>query len=168
MKLTFRTRKTGLMADPQSKKSVESRVQNVKGCTARIVARFRAHLSNGHMMEYVWQNTHTDASKRIKQKDQCQTMGRLDSSVTFRHNGQQSSERLHKNKNKQEQRFNMGQIHEVRLAAGEKSLRKAPPRIHCCQPCRQSRSRCVLSTIDNLIWVVKGCCGCAPDVSWSA
>ena len=37
--------------------------------------------------------------------------------------------------------------------AGEKSLRKAPPCMHCCQPCRQSRSGRVLSTVANLIWV---------------
>ena len=43
------------------------------------------------------------------------------------------------------------QIHEGRLAAGEKSLRKAPPCMHCCQPCRQSRSRRVLFTVANLI-----------------
>ena len=97
MKLTFRTRNTGLMANP-IQKQVESRVQNRSGCTAPIVARFRAHLSNGHMMEYVWQDTHTDASTRNKQKDQCQTMGRLESSVTFRHNGQQSFECLHEQK----------------------------------------------------------------------
>ena len=108
MKLTFRTRKSGLMASPQSQKNVESRVQHRSGCTARVVARFKAHLSNGHMMEYVWQDTHTDASTRNKQKNQCQTMGRLESSVAFRHNGQQSSEHLHKNKNRQEQRFNHG------------------------------------------------------------
>ena len=48
----------------------------------------------------------------------------------------------------------MGQIHEGRLAAGEMSLRKAPPCMHCWQQCRQSRSRRVLSTVANLIWVV--------------
>ena len=47
----------------------------------------------------------------------------------------------------------MVQIHAGRLAAGEKSLRKAPPCMHCCQPCRQSGSRRVLSTVANLIWV---------------
>ena len=45
----------------------------------------------------------------------------------------------------------MGQIQEGRFTAGEKSLRKAPPRMHCCQPCRQSRSRRVLPTVANLI-----------------
>ena len=34
MKLTFRTRKTGLMANPQTKKKVESRVQNRSGFAA--------------------------------------------------------------------------------------------------------------------------------------
>ena len=47
----------------------------------------------------------------------------------------------------------MVQIHAGRLAAGGKSLRKAPPCMHCCQPCRQSGSRRVLSTVANLIWV---------------
>ena len=45
----------------------------------------------------------------------------------------------------------MGQIQEGRLAVGEKSLRKARSRTQCCQPCRQSRSRRVLSTVANLI-----------------
>ena len=45
----------------------------------------------------------------------------------------------------------MGQIQEGRLAAGEKSIRKARPRTYCCQPCRQSRSRRVLFTVANLI-----------------
>ena len=63
----------------------------------------------------------------------------------------------------------MGQIHEGRLVAGEKSLRKAPPCMHCCQPRRQSRLRRVLSTVANWIWVVyQGSCECAPDMSWSA
>ena len=39
----------------------------------------------------------------------------------------------------------MGQIQEGRVAAGEKSLPNAPPHVHCCQPCRQSRSRAVHS-----------------------
>ena len=39
----------------------------------------------------------------------------------------------------------MGQIQEGRLAAGEKSVPNAPPHVHCCQPCRQSRSRAVHS-----------------------
>ena len=39
------------------------------------------------------------------------------------------------------------QQQEGRLAAGEKSLQKAPPRMHCCQPYGQSRSRRVLSTV---------------------
>ena len=52
-------------------KQVESPVQNRSGCTARIVARFKAHLSNGHTMEYAWQDTraprrlaHTCVDKR--------------------------------------------------------------------------------------------------------
>ena len=79
-------------------KQVESRVQNRSGCTAQIVARSRAHLSNGHMMQYLWQDTHTDASTRNKQENQCQTTGRLESSATFRHNGKHSFVRLHKKK----------------------------------------------------------------------
>ena len=41
----------------------------------------------------------------------------------------------------------------------EKAIRTAPPRMHCCQPYRPSRSRRVLSTTGNLIWVVYNCCG---------
>ena len=59
-------------------KQVESRVQNRSGCTARIVTRFRQKVLNGDQMEYVWQDTRTDASTRNKQKDQRQTMGRLE------------------------------------------------------------------------------------------
>ena len=79
-------------------KDVESRVQNRCGCTAQNVARFRAHLSNGHTVEYVWQDAHTGASPRNKQKDHCQTMGRWSQVSRFGTTGnRQSSERLHKN-----------------------------------------------------------------------
>ena len=153
------------MANPVQKQ-VESRVQNRSGCTERIVARFRAHLGNGHMMEHVWQDAHTDASTRNKQKDQCQTTGRLES--RFGTTGNRVLNVCTRTKINRNNVSTMGQIHKGRLAAGEKSLRKAPPCMHCCQLCRQSRSRRVLSRIANLIWVVQGSCGCAPDVSWSA
>ena len=48
----------------------------------------------------------------------------------------------------------MGTNQEGRLAAVEKSTPKAPPRVLCCQPCRQSRLRRVLSRVADLIWVV--------------
>ena len=72
MKLTFRTRKTGLMANPQPEK--KSRV----ACNIEVVVQhelLQDSERNGRMLEYVWQDTHTDASTRNKKKHQCQTMG---------------------------------------------------------------------------------------------
>ena len=163
MKLTFRTRKPGLMANPQSKNKsrvackievvVQQELLQVSERTSAMVTRWSMH---GRI----------DASTRNKQKDRWQTMGRLESQQVSRFGttGNRVLNVTRTNINRSNV-STTGQIHEGRLAAGEKSLRKAPPCMHCCQPCRQSRSRRVQSTVANLIWVVQSSCGCATDVS---
>ena len=144
-------------------------MQSRSGCTAQIVARFTMHLSNGHTMEHVWQDAHTDASTRNKSRKTSAKPWVSWSQVSrFGTTGNRVLNVCTRRKINKSIVSIMGQIQEGRLAAGEKSLRKATQRMHCCQPRRQSRSRLVLSTVANLIWVVQGCCGCAPDVSWSA
>ena len=131
-----------------SQKHVESRVQSRSGCTAQIVARFRAHLSNGHTMEYVWQDAHTDASTRNKAERPVPNHGSL--GVKCHVSAQRATRVVNVCTRTKIYKSNvsiMGQIQEGRLAAaGEKSLRKALPRMQCDQPCRQSRSRRVLSS----------------------
>ena len=108
MKLTFRTRKTGLMANPQSRN--KSRV----ACKMEVVVmrellqdseRTSAMVTRWSMYGRIPTHMHPHETSR---KTSAQPWGRLESSVTFRHNGQKSCERLLKNKNKQEQRLNHG------------------------------------------------------------
>ena len=127
----------------------KSTIQKQVESRARIVTRVRQKVRNGEKMEHVRQKSHTDASTRNKQKDQCQTTGRLES--RFGTTGNRVLNVCTRTKINRSNFSTMGQIHDGRLAAGEKSLRKAPPCMHCCQPCRQSRSRRVLSTVANLI-----------------
>ena len=50
------------------------------------------------------------------------------------------------------ERFNHGPNYSRASVRGwRKVASKAPPRMHCRQPCRQSRSRRVLSTVNDLI-----------------
>ena len=152
MKLTFCTRKTSLVANPAIKKNVASRVQNRSGCTAQIVDKF----TRTSAMVTRW-SVHGKIPtqmypSRNKQKDQCQTMGRLES--RFDTTGHRVLNVCTRTKKTASTFQLMGQIQEGRVAAGEKSLGKAPPRMHRCQPCRQSRSRRVLFTVPDLTHVV--------------
>ena len=101
--------------------------------------------AEGHTMEHLWQDAHTDAQTRNKQKDQCQTMGRFGQVSRFGTTGSGVLNVCTRTETNKSSVSITGQIQEGRLAAGEKSLPNAPPYMHCCQPCRQSRSRAVHS-----------------------
>ena len=101
--------KNGLDDKSTIHKDVESRVQNRSGCTAQNVARFRAHLSNGHTVEYVWQDAHTGAPRETSRKTIAKpwVVG-----VKCHASAQRATDRVlnvcTRTKNKQEQRTNHG------------------------------------------------------------
>ena len=153
MKFTFRTRKSGLMANQQAINM--SRVP----CKVEVVVQHKllqdsertsAMVTRWSMYGRMPTQMHPHETK---QKDQGETMGRLESSVTFRHNGQQGCERLHKNTSIQEQRFNHGPNSRGSARGGWRNVASKSTSTYALfdQQCRQSRSRRVLSTIATLI-----------------
>ena len=115
-------------------KHVQRRVQHRSGCTAQTVARFTAHSSHGHTMECAWQDAHTEHPHETSRKTSAQPWVAWRQVSRFDTMGNRvSSERLHRNKINKSNISTMGQIQEGRLAAGEVSLQRATPRMHCCE-----------------------------------
>ena len=128
-----RTRKTSLVANPQSPKKCRE-----SACKIKVVVHYKllqdsertpAMVTRWSVYGKMPTQMHPHETSRKTSAKPWVAWSRVSRCGTT---GQQSSERLNKNK-KQHQRSIMGQIQEVRVAAGEKSLGKAPPRMHRCQ-----------------------------------
>ena len=153
MKLTFRTRKTGLMANPQSKNKsraaceIEVVVQcSTNGCKIQSAPQQWSHdgvCMAGYPHRCIPHETITKTSAKPwvawSQVSRFGTTGNRVLSVCTRTKKTGAAFQP------------WSKFKRVGSRLAKSRFEKARPRMRCCQPCRQSRSRRVLFTVANLI-----------------